>query len=134
MIFYLAVNADHKTMIVGTQADAKALNKDFEQIDIPVDKAGLMAWVQMMLDETINVVPEEAPAQPAEEPTSRSVEDILAASEAAEAAEEAAQQRSYAEVSTGIDELWEGLPLARRLHFVSLTVEEVRLSLPQLAL
>lgn len=130
MIFYLAVNADHKTMIVGTQAEAKAINKDFQQIDIPVDKAGLMAWVQMMLDETINVVPEAAPAQPYVSP----VEDILAASEAAEAAEEAAQQRSYAEVSTGIDELWEGLPLARRLHFVSLTVEEVRLSLPQLAL
>lgn len=54
MIFYLAVDDKGDTKIVGTQAEAKAINKGFQQIDIPVDKAGLMAWVQQMLDETLN--------------------------------------------------------------------------------
>lgn len=54
MIFYLAVDAEGKTKLAGNQIDAKALNKDFQQIDIPVDKTGLMAWIQQMLDETLN--------------------------------------------------------------------------------
>jgi hypothetical protein len=56
MIFYLAIDNNNQTKIVGTQADAKALNPQFEQIDIPVDKVGLMGWIQMMLDETLNAV------------------------------------------------------------------------------
>src|SRR5690606_17061023 len=35
----------------GTQADARAVNKNFEQIDIPTDKAGLMAFVQALYSE-----------------------------------------------------------------------------------
>lgn len=57
MIFYLAIDNNNQTKIVGTQADAKALNPQFEQIDIPVDKAGLMAWIQQMLNETLNAIP-----------------------------------------------------------------------------
>lgn len=41
MIFYMTKGAT----LCGTQADARALDRDFEQIDIPVDKAGLMAFV-----------------------------------------------------------------------------------------
>jgi len=57
MIFYLAVDAENNTKILGTQADAGKVNRDFQQIDIPVDKAGLMAWIQQMLDETLNAAP-----------------------------------------------------------------------------
>lgn len=59
MIFYLAVDATGRTLIKGTQADAREANRDFTQIDIPTDKAGLMAWVQQMLDETLNAQPAE---------------------------------------------------------------------------
>lgn len=48
MIFYRAVDDDGMTHIVGTQADARAINKSFEQIDIPTDKAGLMAYANEM--------------------------------------------------------------------------------------
>ena len=41
MIFYLT----NGSTLCGTQADARALDRDFEQIDIPVDKAGLMKFV-----------------------------------------------------------------------------------------
>lgn len=67
MIFYLAVDAEGKTKLAGNQADAKALNKDFQQIDIPVDKTGLMAWIQQMLDETLNAAP--TPPTNIEDPT-----------------------------------------------------------------
>ena len=41
MIFYLC----NGSVLSGTQADARALDKNFVQLDIPVDKAGLMAFV-----------------------------------------------------------------------------------------
>lgn len=72
MIFYLAVDSNGQTKILGTQADANKVNRDFSQIDIPTDKAGLMAWVQQMLDETINAMP----AVTAPTPTEDSVEAV----------------------------------------------------------
>lgn len=50
MIFYTAINDEGRTILCGTQADAKAINKDFQQIDIPVDKHGLQAFVQESLN------------------------------------------------------------------------------------
>lgn len=77
MICYLVTDSDGNTKIVGTQADAKALNKDFEQIDIPTDKPGLIGWIQQMLDETLNNTnnkTEQAPDCDDQEPT-ENVED-----------------------------------------------------------
>lgn len=51
MIFYTAIADDGTTQLRGTQADARAVNKNFEQIDIPTDKAGLMAFVQELYAE-----------------------------------------------------------------------------------
>lgn len=51
MIFYKAKAEDGRTVITGTQADARAVNKQFEQIDIPTDKAGLMAFAQRWADQ-----------------------------------------------------------------------------------
>lgn len=51
MIFYKSKAQDGRTVITGTQADARAVNKQFEQIDIPTDKAGLMAFAQRWADE-----------------------------------------------------------------------------------
>lgn len=61
MIFYLTVDAAGHTKILGTQADAGKVNKDFSQIDIPTDKNGLMGWVQQMLDELLNVSVKDHP-------------------------------------------------------------------------
>ena len=43
MIFYEAVDSDGLTHVVGTQADARAIDKNFTKIDIPIDKEGIMA-------------------------------------------------------------------------------------------
>lgn len=51
MIFYKAKAEDGRVVLAGTQADARAVNKEFNQIDIPTDKAGLMAFAQRWADE-----------------------------------------------------------------------------------
>lgn len=51
MIFYKAKAEDGRMVITGTQADARAVNKQFDQIDIPTDKAGLMAFAQKWADQ-----------------------------------------------------------------------------------
>ncbi|MFC0203335.1 hypothetical protein [Novosphingobium soli] len=55
MIFYTAVEPGTlHTRIVGTQADARAINREFTQIDIPVGKPERMAWandMQRQIDE-----------------------------------------------------------------------------------
>lgn len=50
MIFYLATETTGRKVLCGTQVDAKRIDKDFEQVDIPVDKKGLQAFVQESLD------------------------------------------------------------------------------------
>ncbi|WP_079638727.1 hypothetical protein [Sphingopyxis flava] len=42
-------------IIAGTQADARAVNKQFEQFDIPTDKAGLLAIAQSWCDEVFEL-------------------------------------------------------------------------------
>lgn len=49
MIFYLVHDAKGDRHLKGTQAEARAINKEFTQIDIPVDKTGLMAAIQELL-------------------------------------------------------------------------------------
>lgn len=69
MIFYLAVDSTGRTIIQSTQEAIKDVNdKAYEKIDIPTDKAGLMTWVQQMLDETLNAKPEPAPVPAVMEP------------------------------------------------------------------
>ena len=61
MIFYLAADADGKTWIKPTKEQIKDINdKVYKQIDIPTEKAGLQAWIQQMLNETINTIPQTA--------------------------------------------------------------------------
>ena len=44
MIFYLCQTPDGPKL-APTQADAKALDRKFKQVDVPTDKANLMAYV-----------------------------------------------------------------------------------------
>jgi hypothetical protein len=100
LIFYL-VNGNQ---LAGTQADAKALDKDFTQIDIPTDKLGLMSYINdiMRVKDSQSVQNETYEPEPV----------ILPA--------------RYADVTLTIDEEWENLPLARKLHFAALACETAR--------
>src|SRR3546814_1682529 len=55
MIFYRTKDEDGRMVIAGTQADARAVNKQFEQVDIPTDKAGLLATAQSWCDEVFEL-------------------------------------------------------------------------------
>lgn len=80
MIFYIAVDETYgRKVLCGTQADAKAINKNFEQIDLPTDKAGLQNLYQEALDRIHEleqgqpipnpvIVADEAPDSPAVDP------------------------------------------------------------------
>lgn len=48
MIFYLCQTEDGP-QLAGTQADAKALDRNYEQVDLATDKAGYMAYVNILL-------------------------------------------------------------------------------------
>lgn len=48
MIFYLAVDENGRSSYVGTQADARAINRNFEQIDVPTDKPSLLVFLNEM--------------------------------------------------------------------------------------
>jgi hypothetical protein len=48
MIFYTALDERGHKQLRATQADAKAVNRVFEQIDIPTDKTGLREFVQQL--------------------------------------------------------------------------------------
>jgi hypothetical protein len=51
MKFYTPVDAETgRTILCGTQDDARAVNKKFASIEIPTDKAGLLAFAQEALD------------------------------------------------------------------------------------
>lgn len=50
MIFYLATETTGRKVLFGTQVDAKKLDKNYGQIDVPVDKKGLMEAIQETLD------------------------------------------------------------------------------------
>lgn len=74
MIFYTAVKPGTlHTRIVGTQADARAINREFTQIDIPIGKPELMAWandMQRQIDELRDALGRAA----ADEPSGTSAE------------------------------------------------------------
>ena len=74
MIFYTAVEPGTlHTMIVGTQADARAINREFTQIDIPIGTPELMAWangMQRQIDELRDALGRAA----ADEPSGTSAE------------------------------------------------------------
>lgn len=120
MIFYVALDENGHRQLRGTQADARAVNKQFEQIDIPTDKAGIMAYVQelfsqvdgvphplvqmVQLDEELGLYDDEKVGEPEPAPTP---------TPAPRNADE-------------IEDLWPNLPLAFRFHLCSLTMEDAR--------
>lgn len=114
MIFYTALDSQGHRQLRGTQADAKAVNKNFEQVDIPTDKAGLMAFVQKLYDDIYDLEREALTDDDA--PTNRG------------GVEEAGfiPEPSYIQQSIDLDTQFEELPLARQLHFAAVAMENAR--------
>jgi hypothetical protein len=121
MIFYIALDDAGHRQLCGTQADAKAINKNFEQIDIPTDKPGLMAFVQGLYDEANFVEPVDDEVgcalfkEPVTSPISAEVFDPPPAA-----------KPSYVDQSVNWDALFPTLPLAHQLHFAAMAMENAR--------
>jgi hypothetical protein len=110
---------------VGTQAEAKALSKEHglkfvpeqDEVEVPTDKAGLIDYLNRLI----------ANAPRAEDPD-RVVKDVNEDIEPTLAP----KARPYAELSTNLDELFAGAPLAHRLTLASLALEDARVAIPVL--
>ena len=93
----------------GTQADAKARGKDFDTIEVPTDKPGLLSFLNQQANAVEDLRPVVAPAPVA----------TIAP--------------SYSDQSVATDEAFEALPLARQLHLAALALENARTAIKPLA-
>lgn len=133
MIAYIAVDENQHAHWVGTQAEAKAIDKTFTQFDIPTDKAGLIAFINEKQDE-LNVLRDELSTPvPGDDlgPRDRckSCDTILTSYEGADlcrSCEPAAPTTNYAQASIDLDDCFENLSLARQLHFAGVALENAR--------
>lgn len=115
MKLYAITNAaGHLLRYEGTQAEAKSAAKiaeaDFDQAEVPTDKAGLIDHLNSLLVD-----------RPQEDQFETVVER-----------QDPPMQAGGIEVPTDVDEIWEGLPLARKAHFAALFCEEARSIIPAL--
>lgn len=96
---------------IGTQAEAKSAAKttggSFEPVDVPTDKEGLIGY--------LNALSGNSPA-----PTLQQKMEALAATA------ERPSVLSHTEKSVAIDDAWDELPLARKLHFAADAMEAAR--------
>jgi len=101
---------------VGTQADAKAITKNFDLVEVPTDKEGLIAYLNRItfdsLDRDIDL-----PLNP-----DRVVKDVNEDVRP----ELAPRAPSYTEKSLGLDDAFAAAPLAHRLTLASLALEDAR--------
>jgi hypothetical protein len=113
MIFYTATDADGRTHWEKTQADARAINKNFEQVDVPVDKPGLHVWLNAM-------------QQKLDEERSETFEHGFDAGAQRVINSQPEPDPSYTNWSVKLDEEWDKLPLAHQLHFAAMAMERAR--------
>jgi hypothetical protein len=94
----------------GTQADAKAHAREsattWKETEVPVDKAGLLAFLNRHRVGVSQVV--SAPAQEQTAPAQRT------------------EPRNYAEYSVAISDAWDKLALPHKLHLASLALCEAQ--------
>lgn len=97
---------------VGTQAEAKRLDRDYEQVDFPTDKDGMIAALN-------NILMNERLPQPTgyTDETDGGVTLTY-------------DKPSYTEQSVDIDERFNQLPLAHQLSLAALALERARYQLP----
>ena len=107
---------------VGTQAEAKKLDRDYEPVEVPTDKEGLIAYLNVS-----KFVTQPEPFAKTEVIRTDSLLDDIIGSDPAPLPP---GKLSYIEQSIKLDEAWEELPLARKLHFAALAMEDARQALP----
>lgn len=123
MKFYRA-NTEGGPRLESTQAEAKALDPNFERIDIPTDHDGLKAYVQALWDENhqlrqggvvsvappVGELPEEHEEQaPAPLPTAS-----------------APREAPYTTQAISFEDGFAAMPLALQLHYAALALENAR--------
>lgn len=156
MIFYIATDENGHRQLRGTQADARAVNKNFEQVDIPTDKGGLRDYIQNLFNQIDNTPAVRGSERPvavtlekdgevtviARFDTVEDAEDYLATSatidldllDAGMYGVDAPETMvnpppaapTYTERSLNLDEEFEKLPLAHQLHFAAVAMENAR--------
>lgn len=115
MIFYLCNNLT----LVGTQAEAKALDKNFVQVDVPTDKAGLMTYIN-----DIKAVNDLHISQ--NDLNSPDVSVLPDLDEIDNLRRQLKDAQSYTVRSGALQDEWDALPLAQQLTFACLALEEAR--------
>lgn len=115
MIFYTAKDSQGHTHWETTQENARAVNKTFEKVDVPVDKPGLHVWLnatQQRIDELEQQIPlgdigwSATPNPPFEDKPPK--------------------PESYTERSNRFEDEFDKMPLALQLHFAALAMENAR--------
>jgi hypothetical protein len=107
MKFY-QIDTDVGPQLVVRKDEAKKLDPQYRQVDIPTDSDGLrnhlnaLMAIQKARSEDVKSIPVE-------------FTDYKPPAAA-----------SYVHTSVALDEQWEALPLARKLHFAALAMEDAR--------
>lgn len=103
---------------VGTQAEAKALTKDFASLEVPTDKEGLITYLNSIIaaqhidnpDRVVKDINDDLPG-----------EDTVVA-----------HAQSYAERSVEIDEVFGNLAIEHQLTLTALALENARTEIGRL--
>jgi hypothetical protein len=108
---------DKTGVVVGTQAEAKRMGKGWTQLIVPTDKQGLIDYLnaQPAIDDAFGPEPTRDEIVNSNEPAMQ-----------AKASELMNPVTSAIHNSVSIDDSWETIPLARKLHFAALAMEDAR--------
>ena len=100
----------------GTQADAKAHAREsattWKETEVPVDKAGLLAFLNR---HRVGVSVSQVVSAPAQEQTAPAAAPV-----------QRSEPRNYAEYSVAISDAWDKLALPHKLHLASLALCEAQ--------
>lgn len=121
MIYYIALEPNGRKVLCGTQAEAKVIDKEFTQIDLPTDKAGLMATYQEALDTIHNLSLDKAELRQRVEQST----DLLSEDKMSDMTK-ALVEPSYAHQQVAFEDAFAGFPIPKQLHFAALAMENAR--------
>jgi len=114
----------------GTQADARKFaathGVDWEQVEVPTDKPGLLAWLNNM---AAGNGPNDTMIDDGDEPEFRpTLDDYRNIDSEADMyfSHFAGRKPTNAEKSVGFEDEFENFPLALKLHYAALAMEEAR--------
>jgi hypothetical protein len=120
MIFYIATDSNGMRQLCTTQADAKAIDKNFQQLDVPTDKAGLRDAIQELLTEidgmAVSSHQEPVESNPAPVSVQPTPQELSPAKQALETREQ-------------FDTAWGSFPLALKLHYAASACEDARIAI-----